>query len=234
MFLRRNILTVLALLALTVPAGAETWVQAAGGLSHMAMGDIGGATFNFYEDADADATFEDVGTGFLLDLGAGTELNSHWGLGFHYERQWAGTTASDRGVDASLDLDANFFLVRATWTPVRGDGWSLGLAAGTGYFYTGSKGHVTKGTVNYGEGKLWGTGWSLDGTLVARRRLKENADLLVQVGARHAVISKFEYDKRVVLRDDGSEAELDYSGWQVRAGVRWTIGASDASADTGL
>jgi hypothetical protein len=228
---RGNIIPLLGLLLMLTagPAGAESWVRAAGGLSHMAMGDVNGATFNFYEEPGAEATFADVGKGFLLDLSAGTDLSPAWGLGFHWERQWAGTTASDQGVDGELDLDANFFLARAYWTPVRRDGWSLGLAAGTGYFFAGGGGRVTRGTVNYGEGDLWGTGWSLDGSLVASWRLRPHTDLQVQVGARHAVIGKFEYDKRVVLRQDGSQAELDYSGWQVRAGVRWTMGDAGES-----
>ena len=34
-------------------------------------------------------------------------MNRNWGVGFHWEHQWAGSTAADQGVDGTLDLDAD-------------------------------------------------------------------------------------------------------------------------------
>ena len=230
-----SVLTLVACLAVfAASAGAETWVRAAGGLSHMAMGDIGGATFNFYDEPGAEATFQDVGTGFLLDLAAGHDFDRNWGVGFHWDHQWAGSSATDQGVDGELNLDANFFLARVYWRPVRGRGWNLGLVAGTGYFFASGSGKVTSGTVNYGESDLWGTGWSFDAALIGGWRLTDHAEFQVQVGGRYAVIDKFEIGKRVVHLEDGTLAELDYSGWQIKAGVRWSLGESDPESDMGL
>ncbi|RKZ13635.1 hypothetical protein DRQ50_10175 [bacterium] len=230
----RLLVATVVLVSVVTPVTAETWVRAAGGLSHMAMGDIGGASFNFYDEPGAEATWGDVGTGFLLDLAAGHDVNRNWGVGFHWEHQWAGSTATDQGVDGDLNLKADFFLARLYWRPVHGGNWNLGLVSGLGYFFAGGSGKVTRGTVNYGESDLWGNSWSFDLALIGGWRLTDHAELQVQVGGRYAVIDKFEIGKRVVHREDGTQAELDYSGWQIKAGVRWSLGDSDPEAYSGL
>lgn len=211
----------LALLAGSAPAAP--WVRVAGGFSHMAMGDVNGAAFNFYDDPASTARFGDVGTGFVLDLALGHDLSETWGLGFHWDRQWAGTSATDSGVDGKLDLGANFFIARAYWRPLRRPGWNLGLVAGLGPVFTRGDVKVERGSTNYGQHDISGNGWSFDGAVHLGVSLTGKAELQVQGGWRHANIGKFKVNGFEVKQEDDSFVELDYTGWQVKAGVRWVF-----------
>jgi len=218
-----------AVAALALLAGSATaapWVRVAGGFSHMAMGDVNGAIFNFYDDSAA--RFGDVGTGFVLDLALGHDLTETWGVGFHWDRQWASTMATDSGVDGKLDLGANFFIARAYWRPLRRPGWNLGLVAGVGPVFSRGDVKVERGSTNYGEQDIGGNGWSLDGAVHLGVSLTEKAELQVQGGWRHASIDKLKVNGFEVKQDDGSLVELDYTGWQVKAGVRWVFGEGGA------
>ncbi len=228
--LRNTLITILlvAILGLTAtPGWAGAWFRAAGGLSDMAMDDISQATFDFYDDPTSESRFDDVGTGFVLDLGVGSDLSPTWGMGFHWDRQWAGTSATSYDVTGDLNLNAHFFMARGYWHPWRPGSFNLGLVAGSGYFFTDGSTDVRRGTVNYGQLQLWGHGWAWDAAGQAEFRLRKKTMLQLQVGWRWAVIDQFEVDKRPVFKDDGTRASLDYSGWQVKVGVRWILGDED-------
>jgi hypothetical protein len=210
---------------------AGAWFRAAGGFSHMAMGDINGATFNFFDQPGADARFSDVGTGFVMDLGFGHDFSPSWSLGAHWDRQWASSSATDQGVDGVLNLNANFFTARGHWRPLRAEKWHLGALFGGGFGFCDGSARVTRGSTNYGERDVRGSSWCLDAAAILGWRLNEKAELQLQGGWRQATISKFEVGSVPVTRLDGSRAELDYSGWQIKVAVRWLLSGHDPYSD---
>ena len=114
-------------------------------------------------------------------------------LGYMSEYHFRGILQKVSSVSGGLDYESGGFYV-GSWAADVGDGlevdgyFGYGTEVGdvdlsvgyTGYFYTGSKGRVTSGTVNYGESDLWGYGWSLDGSLAAARRLREEMETAYQ------------------------------------------------------
>ena len=51
--------------------------------------------------------------------------------------------------------------------------------------------------------------------------LSGRSQLQIQGGYRLATIDKLEVEGRELTKDDGSRVEADYSGFQVKVGVRW-------------
>lgn len=218
----RILLLTCAVLALAAgPSAADSWVRVAGGFSQMAMDDIDGATFNFYDEPGEDATFGDVKAGWVFDLGLGYDLSETWGLGLHWDHQRGSTSATDQGVDGELNLAANLFIARGYWRPLRKPTWNLGLMAGFGPIFSSGEAKISRGSTNYGEDKIEGNGWSLDLAAHLDWVLTDHAQLQVQGGWRSANIDKFKVGGYDVQKEDGSNAALDYSGWQVKVGVRW-------------
>ena len=129
------------------------------------------------------------------------------------------------------DLDANFFTARGYWRPLRQEKWHLGGVAGRGYFFCSGKARVTRGSTNYGERDVSGSSWCLDAAALLGWRLSENSELQMQAGWRQAVIGNFKVGSVPVTRADGSDAELDYSGWQVKVAVRWLLSGDDPYSD---
>ena len=98
----------------------------------MAMDDINGATFNFYDDPSATADFGDVGSGFVLDLALGQRPLADLGSGLPLGPPVGEHLGHRPGVDGNLNLGANFFVGRGYWRPLRHPGWNLGLVGGIG------------------------------------------------------------------------------------------------------
>jgi hypothetical protein len=165
-----------------------------------------------------------VGTDFILDLALGNDISPTWGVGFHWDRQWANTQATDQGVDGKLNLGADFFMARGYWRPLRSPGWNLGLAAGIGPFFSRGDAKVERGSTNYGDRNLSGNGWALDGAVLVGVKLSAKSELQIQGGYRSAKMDKLEVDGRTLTKEDGSDVAADYSGFQVKVGMKWSFG----------
>jgi hypothetical protein len=211
------------------PATAGSWVRLGAGLADMAMDDVNDADLRFYEDDTSGGyNFADVGTGLLMDIGFGYDVDAQLAISFHWDRQWAKVKGTDVDVDGTLGLHANAFVGRLHWRPLRGQRWRVGLVGGMGPLFTDGYAKVTRGSVDYGKSELRGSTWSADAALSVERSLGDKTLLQVWAGWRWAKISEFTADDAPVVKEDGSRASLDYTGWTVRLGVAFGFGGDDA------
>lgn len=217
------LLFVLASLAVA-PATAQSWFRVGGGLADMAMQDINDSDYSFYTESISGYNFPDVGTGFLLDLAFGYDGGPDLGVGFHWDRQWGQVSGTDKDVDGTLNLNANAFVGRVQWRPLRGEKWRLGLVLGTGPLFCDGSTRISRGTVHFGKGKLSGSTWSFDASLGYDRRIREHTLLQLWAGWRWATIDEVKLDRVPVLKDDGSHLTLDYGGWMMRLGLAFEFG----------
>lgn len=217
------LLIVLVSLA-AAPAAAQSWFRIGGGLADMAMEDVNDSDYSFYEESISGYDFPDVGTGFLLDLAFGYDVGPELGVGFHWDRQWAQVSGNDGGVDGTLNLNANAFVGRVQWRPLRGQKWRLGAVLGTGPLFCDGSTRISRDTVDYGEGKLTGMAWSFDAAVGYDRRIREHTLLQLWAGWRWANLDEVKHDDAPVLKDDGSNMTLDYTGWVMRLGLVFEFG----------
>lgn len=222
------LIVVLPLIGASSPAAAGSWVRLGAGLADMAMDDVNNANLRFYEDDTAGGfDFADVGTGLLMDLAFGYDLDAQLAISFHWDRQWAKVKGTDVDVDGTLGLHANAFVGRVHWRPLRGERWRVGLAGGMGPLFTDGYVKATKGNIDYGQSELSGSTWSFDAALALDRSLGDQTLLQIWMGWRWAKISEFKADDAPVVKEDGSRASLDYTGWTVRVGVAFGFGGDD-------
>jgi len=218
------LLVSLAVLAFPAAATAGGWARVGGGLAGMAMDDINNSDFRFYDDTINGYAFPDVGAGFLLDLALGNDLRPDLGFGFHWDRQWARVKGNDGGVDGTIGLNANAFMGRVQWRPLRGERWRLGLVAGLGPMFTDGFTEISRGTVYYGKTDLTGHTWAFDASLSWDLLVSARTRLQVWGGWRRAKIGDVRHGGAPVLKEDGSPLSLDYSGWLARAGLVFGFG----------
>lgn len=220
-------LTVLALLACSADqVRAGSWFKVAAGFSGMAMDDINNADFRFYEPSEGGYDFPPLNSGFSLSFHLGYDLSPAFALGFSWDRQYARVKGTDVDVTADLDLDANFFMTHGYWTPLRTGKWKIGAAAGLGLVFTDGKVKTTgSNNVSYGEGETSGSSsLALEGLALVNYAFKESTSLEVTFGWRSAVIDEFEYASAPAVKEDGSNLELDYTGYILKAGVKFIFG----------
>jgi len=207
-------------------AGAGSWFKVAGGVSGMAMDDINNADFRFYEPSENGYDFPPLDSGFSLSFHLGYDLSPAFALGFSWDRQYARVTGTDEDVTADLNLDANFFMTHGYWTPLRTGRWKIGAVAGLGLVFTDGKVKTTgQNNVNYGEGETSGSSsLALEVMALVNYAFKESTSLELTVGWRDAVIKEFKYESAPAVKEDGSNLELDYTGYILKMGVKFNFG----------
>ena len=205
---------------------AGGWFKAAAGVSGMAMGDINDADFRFYDYTINGFDFPDLDSGFSLSFHLGYDLSPDFSLGFSWDRQYARVKGTDADVTADLDLDANFFMTHLYWTPLRTGRWAFGGAAGLGLVFPSGQVKITgENNVNWGEGKITGSsGLALEALARAEVAVGGSTAIELTVGWRYAVIDEFLYESRPALKEDGTRMSLDYTGYIVKAGVKFMFG----------
>ena len=206
------------------PAGG--WFKAAAGVSGMAMDDVNNANFSFYDYGGSGFDFPELNSGFSLSFHLGYDLSPDFSLGFSWDRQYARVDGTDGDVSANLNLDANLFMGHLYWTPLRNDRWNFGAAAGLGPIFADGKVKVTgQNNVNYGEGETSGSaGLALEAMALVDFKLKKSMVIELTAGYRSAVIKDFKYENRPVSNADGSPMELDYTGYIIKAGIKFLFG----------
>ncbi len=207
-------------------ARAGSWFKVAGGVSGMAMDDINNADFRFYEPSENGYDFPPLDSGFSLSFHLGYDLSPAFALGFSWDRQYARVTGTDVDVTADLNLDANFFMTHGYWTPLRTGRWKIGAAGGMGLVFTDGKVKTTgQNNVNYGEGETSGSSsLALEVMALVNYAFKESTSLELTVGWRDAVIKEFKYESAPAVKEDGSNLELDYTGYILKLGVKFNFG----------
>jgi len=230
------LLASLVALASPLPAIAGgTWGRFAMGVSGLAMDDINNNTYSFYDFTLDGYNLPDINNGFAMSFSLGYDLSPTVGLGFEWERQYAGTKGTDVDVTADLDLDANLFLGRLYWRPIRGRSWKVGATVATGPIFSDGKVDVYRGSsVSYGESELSGSSFSFEGTALVDYRLTPAVMIQLTAGWRLAKIDEFKHNKAPVYNEDGSRTSLDYTGYVVKLGVVYYFGGRDLETDPDL
>lgn len=214
--------SLLTLLAGQAMAGG-TWFKGELGYNGLAMDDVNESEFYFFEYTEG-FDMEDVSGGIMMGLHLGYDLDPKWGIGFSWDRQWAGTKGFDQDVEAQLDLDANFWMARVYWTPVRTDRFALGLAAGLGPFFADGHVKVVQGSVNFGQDNTSGSDWATDAVITVDYRLGKLTALQLSLGYRWAKMDEFKLASAPVTKEDGSNMTLDYTGYTVKLGWKAWFG----------
>lgn len=206
-------------------AGSGTWIKGAAGWSGVAMGDINNADLRFYDYTVNGFNFPDLNSGFSLSLHIGQDLSETFGVGFSWDRQYARVNGTDADVSAKLNLDANLFMGHVYWTPLRTSSWRFGAAAGLGPIFADGRIKLEdRNRVSFGEGDTSGTGLALEVMGLAEMAIGGRTQLQLTVGWRDAMIDEFKYESATAVKEDGSLMTLDYTGYILKLGVRYTLG----------
>jgi len=216
----------LALAAAPAARAEAPWFKIAPGFATVAMDDVNGETFSFFDDS-VGYDLDDLRDGFALSFHLGYDLNRTFALGFSWDHQYARTSGFDRDVEGKFNADANFFMGHGYWTPVRSGRWSLGGAVGLGPVFAAGKVKEVKGTVSFGESKLSGTGFSVEVLVKGDWRIADRQLLELTAGWRQAEVPEIEADKRPVYKANGDRLPLDYSGVVVKLGWKLEFGGDE-------
>jgi len=213
------------------PATAgNVWFKIAGGISGLAMDDVNDGDFRFYDDTETGYNLPELTNGFSLSFHMGSKINRNWAMGFSWDIQHAHTSGTDVDVDADLKLDANVFMGHFYWTPLQGQKFSAGAAAGVGFIAADGTVNVDRGSTNYGEGDTSGTDLAYEVMGVFEYALSDNKGLQLTAGWRDASVSKVQILGRTATNEDGSNLELDYSGYTLKLGIIWRFGDQGGAA----
>lgn len=230
--LKATVLVVVGALVAAAPgqALADGWFKVAGGVSGMAMDDINNGDFRFYDYSADGFNLSTLNSGFSFSLHGGVGFSGNMALGLSWERQHAHTSGTDIDVSANLKLDADFFMLHYYWIPLQTGDFEFGAAAGLGLIFPNGKIDITDdNNVNYGEGKVsGGSDMAYELMLVADWNYGRSTALEVTIGYRVGVCNDIKLDKAPVLKEDGSNLELDYTGYTIKAGFRFMFGGDPA------
>lgn len=207
-------------------ARAGGWFKVAAGVSGMAMDDINNEDFRFYDYTADGFNFPDLKSGFSLSFHMGYDMSEIFSLGFSWDNQYARVSGTDQDVTGDLDLDANFFMAHLYWRPLHSGKWDFGAAGGLGLVFPDGKVRVTgPDNVNYGEGETSGSsGFPVELMALVDYSLSEKSVIEVTLGWRFATVKDFKVGDTPVLKEDGTNMELDYTGYIFKAGYKIKFG----------
>ncbi|MCK9995578.1 MAG: hypothetical protein KAH56_04770 [Candidatus Krumholzibacteria bacterium] len=210
----------------STPVSAGGWFKAAGGVSGMAMGDINDGDFRFYDQTVNGYNFPDLDSGFSLSFHLGYDMSPELSLGFSWDNQYASVKGTDVDITADLNLRANLFMTHLYWTPLRTGRWALGGAAGLGLIFPVGDVEITgENNVNWGQGEITGSsGLALEAMGLVEFAVGGSTSIELTVGWRSAEIDDFKVENRPALKEDGTPIALDYTGYIVKAGVKFMFG----------
>ena len=228
------VLTMVAVLAAAPVQAGGFYFKAAGGISGMAMDDINNSNFSFSGDPDDGYNFPDLKSGFSMSFGLGADLSKHWAMGFNWNIQHAHTSGNDGDVDGTLKLDANIFMLNGYWLPMRGQKFSVGAGAGIGIVGANGTTKVERGNVDYGEGKTSGTNVAYEIFGTAEYLLSKSTALQLTAGWRVADVKTVKYNNATLLKEDGSNMSLDYTGYTLMLGVVFRMGSDSGVSGSDL
>lgn len=208
------------------PALAGGWFKVAGGISGMAMDDVNNGDFRFYDFTAEGFNFPTLDSGFCFSLQAGFDLSPDFSLGFSWDRQHAHTEGTDVDVTADLNLDANFFMTDLYWWPLHKGAWSFGAAAGMGLVFPDGDIKVTDdNNVSYGEGDITGSSsLAFEVMALADWAFGGSSAIELTAGWRVATLDEIKLRSAPVVKEDGSNLELDYTGYIIKVGYKYVFG----------
>jgi hypothetical protein len=225
------IAAVLGVLIVGTPGQAQAggWFKAAGGLSGMAMEDINNGDFRFYDTTINGYNFPDLNSGFSMSFHVGFDFSPDFSLGFSWDKQHGHVKGTDVDITADLKLDANLFMTHVYWSPLRAGSWSFGAAGGLGLIFPNGTVKLTgDNNVNYGEGKISGSSsFAFEIMALANWAFGGSSSLETTIGWRIANLDEIKLDTAPVYKEDGSNLELDYTGYIIKVGYKFVFGDGD-------
>lgn len=219
-----------SLIYATPSLAGNVWFKIAGGVSGLAMDDVNDGDFRFYDTSETGYDLPELTSGFSLSFHMGSQINRDWAMGFSWDIQHAHTSGTDVDVEANLKLDADIFMAHFYWTPLQGKTMRVGLAAGVGFVSADGVVDITRGSTNFGKGETSGTNLAYELMSVFEYALSDTKGLQLTAGWRDATVEKVQIQGRTATNADGSDLELDYSGYTLKLGMIWRFGDSSGGA----
>ena len=215
-----------SLMILTVSAMADS------GLRFWAQGVAG---YNTYELADLNDELNEVGLdeisgGLVIGGGVGVALPSGWRIGAGLQHFAANSERSENGVTLEYDVPAMAFFGTVEFTRQTGARHTVGLAGSVGAVQL--DGTLRLAVAGYGasEGKAKGDGMFAEIRLLNEYAVTEWLSIAPSFGYRLAKVGEVKINDEVLVKSDGENYEMDYSGLTVQAGIRVFFGGSTSGA----
>ena len=223
MRLRGMVLIIIAIFA--IPASGRNlpkfWVGSSLGFNTYSMSD-----FNDYIDAFNayyDVSIDKISTGMSYGLEAGVQLNSSFEGYIGYEGNSASTKLQDVGGTLTFSYPIDVLFAGAQYTVWRVPRWGFGFAGDIGRMSVNGK---ETEYINEWGGKSYavsGDDILLRGLIFADYRAGKVISISPSIGYRHAKMSEYRINGKVVHKADGSNETLDYSGLIVRLTVKFIL-----------
>ncbi len=207
--------------------GEGSWFQVSLGYLGMAMDDINEADFRWHDDSPDGFNLGKMNSGMALSFGLGYDMSPSLGYGLFWEHQYASTSGTDGDLTADVNLAADTFSGRLNYNFVTQKSWRLGLAGSLGYLVVGGDVNKTTSGASFGETDLAGNTWALEGMAVLEFVVGESSTLQVTAGWRDAKVTSFRSGSATVVKDDGQDMSLDYTGFTARVGWKYRFGSLD-------
>lgn len=205
----------------------RSWVLVSLGVNGLAMDDINNTDFRWHEDSPDGFGLGEVTAGMALSFGIGYDLSPAISYGLIWEHQYATTKGTDQDLTADVNLAADNFLGRMEYRFLRKEKWRLGLAGSLGYMVVGGEINKTTSGASYGDSDLSGNTWAFEGMAIVDIVVGKSSTLQISGGWREAKVKSFKNASAPVLKDDGSDMSLDYSGFTARVGLKYSFGSSE-------
>jgi len=221
-------LTLILILAVGAPSfsaeGVGSWFQVSLGVNGMAMDDINETDFRWHEDSPDGFNLNEVNSGMALSFGFGYDMSPLVGYGLFWEHQYASTNGMDQEMEADVNLAADIFTGRLNLNFIRKENWRLGVAGSMGFLVAGGDVNKTTAGASYGTSELSGDCMTFEG--MACLEIVTGGGTIVQItgGWRLAEVESFKNGKSPVLKPDGEDMSLDYSGFTARVGMKLRFG----------
>lgn len=144
-----------------------------------------------------------------------------------YEHLTAKSDVTEDGVTFEVDVPANAVTATLTYLLSSTSSVKFGFAGGLGYYSSAGTFELSDDTVSLGadvEGS--GIGYHVGGVLDTA--LSDQAHLNIFAGWRQAKTSDVEIDDEKVIKADGDDATLDWSGVTIKVGLNFFFGMTGA------
>ena len=176
-----------------------------------------------------------LGTGFKMDeissgagYGGGIRVRTEGNLviGLDYNRLIGGTDLTAPGGTFKFDAPADAITGTVTYLFPSASKARFGLGGGVGFYMADAVASLyDSGTSSYVESNLKGDGFGLHGLGAMDVTLSPAVHADLSVGYRYAKTTDLESEGVKIVKSNGDDATLDWSGFMSQAGLSFYFGA---------
>lgn len=198
-------------------SGVDFWMGAAVGYNGYKMSDVNDE-INAIADIAA-LSADEINAGFGAQGELGVRINSRWLLGMGIKRLSGSSMLSDMYSSLEYSFPANAYYGLAGVSLPASDVINYGAIASIGSI--NSAGKITIGELGYGSlsADVEGNGTFFEGKAFFSLEIDRHFNLVPALGYRVAKINEIKIGGGKVVKEDGSDYSLDYSGYTVQIGV---------------